>query len=83
MTLVDLLNIPRVDDPQISRDGRRIVFSCATTDWPGNRRVPQIWQIGADGTGLRRLTSIDGGAGSARWSPDGSTIAFLSRGQIS
>jgi dipeptidyl aminopeptidase/acylaminoacyl peptidase len=83
MTLVDLLNIPRIDDPQISRDGRRIVFSMRTTDWAGNRRVPQIWQIGSDGTGLRRLTSIDVGAGGARWSPDGSAIAFLSRGQIS
>jgi dipeptidyl aminopeptidase/acylaminoacyl peptidase len=83
MTLVNLLDIPRVDDPQLSGDGGRILFSVRTTDWPGNRRVPQIWQIRADGSGLRRLTSIDAGAGSARWSPDGSTIAFLSRGQIS
>jgi dipeptidyl aminopeptidase/acylaminoacyl peptidase len=83
MSLVDLLNVPRIDDPQISRDGRRIAFSMRATDWPGNRRVPQVWVIGSDGTGLRRLTSIDAGAGGARWSPDGSTIAFLSRGQIS
>lgn len=83
MTLVDLLNIPRIGDPQITRDGRRIAFMLATTDWPNNRRVPQIWQIKSDGTGLRRLTSTEAGAATARWSPDGSTIAFLSRGQIS
>ena len=83
MTLVDLLNIPRVGDPQITRDGRLITFVLATTDWPTNRRIGQIWQIKSDGTGLRRLTSLDpAGASSARWSPDASTIAFLSRGQI-
>ncbi|RPI53616.1 MAG: S9 family peptidase [Acidobacteria bacterium] len=80
MTLVDLLNIPRVGDPQISPDGTRITFTLATTDWAGNQRVPHIWQINTDGTGLRRVT--DAGAHNARWSPDGSTIAFLVRGSL-
>ena len=57
MTLVDLLNIPRVGDPQLSSDGRRLTFALQTTDWPGNRRVLQIWESRADGSGLRRLTS--------------------------
>ncbi len=82
MSPVDLLNIPRVGDPQISPDGTRVLFLLATTDWAGNRRVPQIWQIGVNGTNLRRLTSGDNGAAAARWSPDGSSIAFLSRGSI-
>ena len=82
MTLVDLLNIPRVGDPQLSRDGKRITFALATTDWTGNRRIPQIWQINADGTELRRMTSGEAGAGNARWSPDGTTIAYLSRGSV-
>ncbi len=81
MTLVDLLNIPRVGDPQISPDGRTVTFTLATTDWPGNQRVPHIWQTNADGTGLRAVTG-EAGASSARWSPDGSTIAFLLRGSL-
>jgi dipeptidyl aminopeptidase/acylaminoacyl peptidase len=81
-TLVDLLNIPRIGDPQISRDGRRIIFSLATTDWPSNRRMPQIWLVDTDGTGLRQVTTLEAGASSARWSPDGQTITFLSKGQI-
>ena len=32
MTLVDLMNIPRVGDPQMTRDGQRITFVMATTD---------------------------------------------------
>jgi dipeptidyl aminopeptidase/acylaminoacyl peptidase len=82
MTLVDLLSIPRVADPQITRDGRHIAFTLVTTDWPNNRRIPQVWQIDANGKGLRRLTSIGSGAANARWSPDGSIIAFLSGGNI-
>ena len=82
MTLVDLLNIPRVGDPRPSPDGRRITFLLATTDWPNDRRIPQVWIINADGSGLRQLTSMQPGAGGAQWSPDGSTVAFLSKGQI-
>lgn len=82
MTLVDLLTIPRVGDPQLSRDGSRITFALVTTDWTGNRRIPQIWLINSDGTQLRRLTSSENGAANARWSPDGSTIAYLSRGSV-
>jgi dipeptidyl aminopeptidase/acylaminoacyl peptidase len=81
MSLVDELNIPRVQDPQLSPDGRLLTFMLQTTDWPGNRRVYQIWESRADGTGLRKLTS---GASSitARWSPDGSTIAYVSGGNV-
>src|SRR5687767_15882462 len=80
MTLVDLLNIPRIADPQLSPDGRRVTFMLSTTDWPGNRRVPQIWKINVDGTQLRRLTAHDASAVSARWSPGRSAISFDSRG---
>jgi dipeptidyl aminopeptidase/acylaminoacyl peptidase len=81
MTLVDLLNIPRVLDPQMTTDGRRIAFTLRTADWPNNRRVDQIWEIRADGTGLRQITSTEAGVGAAKaWSPDGSSLAFLGRG---
>ena len=83
MTLVDLLNIPRIDDPQLSRDGKHIAFQLRTTDWPGNRRLPQIWVVGVDGNGLRPLTTAETGAASPRWAPNGASIAFLARGQIS
>ena len=81
MTLVDLLNIPRISDPQISPDGKSLTFVLATADWTANQRVPRIWRISTDGTGLRQLVD-DAGAYSARWSPDGSAIAFLLRGSV-
>jgi dipeptidyl aminopeptidase/acylaminoacyl peptidase len=81
MTLVDLLSIPRVADPQLSPDGNTVAFTLATTDWAANRRVPNLWRISIDGTGLRRLVD-DAGASSARWSPDGTTVAFVLRGSL-
>src|SRR5512145_3449590 len=81
MTLVDLLNIPRVSDPQMAPDGKRITFTLATTDWPGNQRTPHLWRINVDGTQLRQLVA-EAGAHNARWSPDGATVAFLLRGSV-
>ncbi len=81
MTLVDLLNIPRVGDPQMSPDGKSLTFVLAAADWPANQRVPRIWRINSDGTGLRQLVD-EAGAYSPRWSPDGSAIAFLLRGSV-
>ena len=82
MTLVDLLNIPRVGDPQLSPDGRVIVFMQSTVDWAANRRVAHLWRVNIDGTGLRRLSNEPGPPPGARWSPDGSSIAFISGGSV-
>ena len=82
MTLVDLLNIPRVADPQISPDGRVITFILTTPDWKANRRVAHLWRINTDGTDMRRISNEPGPPPSARWSPDSSTIAFLSGGTV-
>ena len=81
MSLVDLLNVPRVGDPQLSRDGRLLTFALQTTDWAGDRRVVQLWEIHSDGTALRRLTS-GASAFNARWSPDGAAIAYLTGGNL-
>src|SRR5581483_9027232 len=75
LTLVDLLNVPRLTDPQLSPDGRQIVYELAEADWKANKRIAHVWRIGADGSGLVRMTSGEGEQG-ARWSPDGSAIAF-------
>lgn len=80
-------NLRRLTDmpggrPRWSPDGRRIVFTS-----PGDRRadnpveVVEIYTMDADGSDVRRLTyTTDAGESSsdARWSPDGTKIAFLS-----
>jgi len=36
----------------------------------------QLWTVRPDGTHLRQITHVTGGAGQPDWSPDGRTIAF-------
>ena len=79
MTLVDLLNVPSLTDPQLSPDGRQILYVLGRADWKANRRVGQIWRANADGTGALQLTAGADDASSPRWSADGTTIAFVAR----
>ena len=78
-TFVDAIEQPVVGDPQLSPDGKRIVFTIDKADWKANRRIGHIYRINADGTGQVQLTFGERGENSPRWSPDGKTIAFTAR----
>jgi dipeptidyl aminopeptidase/acylaminoacyl peptidase len=79
MGIVDMLNIPRLSDPQISPDGRDILFTRGEADWKVGRRVSQLWRARLDGGVPVQLTHGAEGVGSPRWSPDGRTIAFTAK----
>lgn len=79
MTLVDLINVPRLSDPSLSPDGQHIVFVRSDADWKANKRIAHIWRTAADGSGLQQLTSGAEGENSPRWSPDGRSIAFIAK----
>ncbi len=74
----DMLAMDRISDPQVSPDGRWVVFAVRATDLAGNRGSTDLWVVGTDGTGLRRMTSHSASESNPRWSPDGKTIYFLS-----
>src|SRR5260370_8777018 len=76
MTLVDFMNIPTVAGPQLSPDGREIVFTKSEPNWKANRRISHVWRVNADGTGLVHLTSGADTEETPRCSPDAKTIAF-------
>jgi Tol biopolymer transport system component len=68
--------VPGVYDysPAWSTDGSRIAFASTR-----GRAFPDIWVVGTDGSGLRRLTHTYGIEGHPAWSPDGTAIAFERR----
>jgi dipeptidyl aminopeptidase/acylaminoacyl peptidase len=79
MSPVDLIEVPRVLDPQLSPDGRQILYVLDRPDWKENRRIGHVWRVNADGSAATQLTYGQRGETSPRWSPDGARIAFLAR----
>ena len=74
----DMMAAERISDPQVSPDGRWIVFDKKVIDLEENKGRSDLWLVGVDGEGLRRLTSHPAGSTNPRWAPDGKTIWFLS-----
>src|SRR5262245_57129238 len=79
MSIIDLAQLPRVLDPQLSPDGRSLLYMLTRADWKANRPVPHIWKQAIGGGAPLQLTNGDFGEQLARWAPDGSSLAFLTR----
>jgi dipeptidyl aminopeptidase/acylaminoacyl peptidase len=82
MTLVSLAEIPRVQDIQLSPDGRFVSYMLARADWTANRQITHVWRQAVTGGSPLQLTTGEAGESLARWSPDSRTLLFLTGGQI-
>ncbi len=74
----DMLAMDRVSDPQVSPCGKYVAFTVRVTDLEANRGRTDVWMVGVDGTGLRRLTTHPENDWNPRWDPSGDGIFFLS-----
>ena len=72
-----LFALKRVSDPQLSPDGKHLLFNQREYDLAANRGRGQIWMLDPATGALRQLTSAGSNSG-AVWSPDGRSIAFVS-----
>ena len=79
LALEQYLDIESVSSPQISPDGRRVVYTRGWVDKVRDRRTSSLWIMNADGTRNRELAEGSG----ARWSPDGTRIFFTAPGDPS
>ncbi len=73
LDVADYLNYERAADPQLSPDGRTIIYTRSWIDQQADNWDADLWIMNADGTNHRFL--VDGS--NARWSPDGSRILYL------
>ena len=79
MTIDDLITTVRVGDPELSRNGKQVVFTRTTTALDTGRRNADIWTVPADGSEApRELIGGERSETSARFTPDGKRIAFIS-----
>src|SRR5580658_3370017 len=80
ITEKDLFNFVWIGDPRVSPDGSRAVFTRVVTDEKHTGYETSIWMVATSGAGSPlRLTNGKHDA-SARWSPDGTRIAFVRGG---
>src|SRR5713226_5575688 len=78
LTVMDEFQLQTAVDPQISPDGKKIVYVRRFADPMTDKRYSNLWVINADGTDHRPITTANRSDVSPRWSPDGLRIAYLS-----
>ncbi|HLH31039.1 MAG TPA: DPP IV N-terminal domain-containing protein, partial [Terriglobia bacterium] len=79
MTINDLIMAVRVGDPQLSPDGKRVLFTRTTTAGDTGKRNSDIWVVPADGSSTpRAFIAGDKNESTARFTPDGKRVVFIS-----
>ena len=77
---VDVLwQLSRIGNPIISPNGEYIIAPVTLYDVPEDKGATQLWLFDKDGKGQRALTAEGQRASEATFSPDGKTLAFISK----
>src|SRR2546421_10888860 len=77
MTFQDFAAVRNVGDPQVSPDGRWVLYSVRTTDVGANKRTTITRVQSSAGGAARQFPDARTNATEARWSPDGKRVAFV------
>ena len=81
LQLQDIFELEFASEPQISPDGRTIVYVRNFSDIMTDRQHSSLWSLNADGSDHRPLTKGLTSDSGPRWSPDGSRIVYLAQEQ--
>lgn len=73
----DVFELEWADDPQVSPDGTRAIYLRRFNDIQTDRTRAHVWIVNLDGSGHEPLLADEDSYRSARWSPDGTRVAFL------
>jgi dipeptidyl aminopeptidase/acylaminoacyl peptidase len=79
MNLDDADRLVAVGGPQVSPDGKWVLYTVSKIDTVADKRVTDLWMVSWDGAQDIQLTyGVDTSVSAPRWSPDGKYISFLS-----
>src|SRR5579863_1755189 len=76
-TFEDMMKLKRVGEPEVSPDGKWVIFSVVDVELAANTKTPHIWIVPTAGGQEREIIS-DQDADRPRWAPDGKRFAFIS-----
>jgi dipeptidyl aminopeptidase/acylaminoacyl peptidase len=78
-TFEDMMKLKRVGEPEVSPDGKWVIFSVVDVDLAANTRMPHIWIVPLAG-GQERILLPKAYGYRPRWAPDSKRFAFISDG---
>ena len=81
LELIDAFALEYASDPQISPDGKRVVYTRNAMDIMTDRVRGRLWTIDTDGKNHRPLLDDSVKASGARWSRDGRRLAYVVSGK--
>jgi dipeptidyl aminopeptidase/acylaminoacyl peptidase len=77
-TFEDMMKLKRVGEPEVSPDGKWVIFSVVDVDLEANTKTPHVWIVPTAGGHEREFFPQANSNDRPRWAPDGKRFAFIS-----